>query len=406
MDKTVLYIGNFSLPDGNAAAQRVRANARLLVQAGYRVVCVGCSAHVAYGAPVNLTELDEAGIEYWSISLPGSIGEWFRKITSIGELEPFFTRPGSPIALVIAYDFPSLALLRLRTRAHRAGAKLVAESTEWYSSFRGFSPIGLVRELDCVARMRYSNRRADGLIVASDFLAQTYADTGRPVLVLPTLMPDRVDPALIDAAKAGRAPGPARLVFSGTGFDPKIVLKLRDGLKDRLDQVIDMLQAAAAHGADFRLDIFGVEQADYLAIIPRHRAMLDDLGARIAFHGMRPRQEIIDHVLRADYTIFIRPDNRVSLAGFPTKYAESVHFGTPVITNPLGTLTRYHVDGQTGYYVDPDRIDESGRKLAEIFAAGPDRSRELSLACAKAGTFAPESFVAKARAFTRKVEGA
>ena len=134
MRKAILYVGNFGFPDGNAAAQRARANARLFADAGYHVVCVGCSSSVSHGEPQHLAAADEPGIEYWNISLPANTREWFRKITSIAELEFFFARLGQDLGLVIAYDFPAVALLRLRRRVHRAGAKLLAESTEWYTA--------------------------------------------------------------------------------------------------------------------------------------------------------------------------------------------------------------------------------------------------------------------------------
>ena len=43
----IIYIGQFIPPDGNAVAQRVRANARLFRALGYDVVLVGCDKEIA-----------------------------------------------------------------------------------------------------------------------------------------------------------------------------------------------------------------------------------------------------------------------------------------------------------------------------------------------------------------------
>ena len=41
MSKSILYLGGFELPDKNAAAQRVMANAKLLGEMGFDVSFIG-----------------------------------------------------------------------------------------------------------------------------------------------------------------------------------------------------------------------------------------------------------------------------------------------------------------------------------------------------------------------------
>ena len=41
MNKTIVYIGGFELPDKNAAAQRVISNAKIFRKLGYHVIYVG-----------------------------------------------------------------------------------------------------------------------------------------------------------------------------------------------------------------------------------------------------------------------------------------------------------------------------------------------------------------------------
>ena len=46
--KTIIYIGNFELPNKNAAAQRVIANGKIFRDLGYKVVYIGISKEITH----------------------------------------------------------------------------------------------------------------------------------------------------------------------------------------------------------------------------------------------------------------------------------------------------------------------------------------------------------------------
>ena len=50
--------------------------------------------------------------------------------------------------------------------------------------------------------------------------------------------------------------------------------------------------------------------------------------------------------------VLLREPNRKSMAGFPTKFAESMIAGVPVITNATSDLPEYVISGETGFLVD------------------------------------------------------
>lgn len=58
---------------------------------------------------------------------------------------------------------------------------------------------------------------------------------------------------------------------------------------------------------------------------------------------------MLERYCEADFSIFVRPDRRSSHAGFPTKLAESLAAGTPVITNNTGDIGLYLKDGENGF---------------------------------------------------------
>ena len=133
-----------------------------------------------------------------------------------------------------------------------------------------------------------------------------------------------------------------------------------------MDKVIAALHAAFGLGADFKLDVFGAERDDYLRIVPAHASILADLGPRVVFHGRQPRSLVRARVAKADFSIFLRQKTPVTLAGFPTKFAESIHFGTPVITNAVGGIVPFHAEGLTGHYIEFDDSATAGRQLNAI----------------------------------------
>ncbi|MEX0919236.1 MAG: glycosyltransferase family 4 protein [Parcubacteria group bacterium] len=72
------------------------------------------------------------------------------------------------------------------------------------------------------------------------------------------------------------------------------------------------------------------------------------LEARIEFLGHVPYEEIPKHLHQAD--IFVRP----SLSeGFGNSFIEAMAAGLPVIASPVGGITDFLVDGETGLMVEP-----------------------------------------------------
>ena len=69
----------------------------------------------------------------------------------------------------------------------------------------------------------------------------------------------------------------------------------------------------------------------------------------VFIHGKVPQEKIGEILRNADYQMFIRPLRRSSNAGFPTKLAESMAVGTPVITNLTGDIGLYLEDGANGF---------------------------------------------------------
>ncbi len=394
---TILYAGAFEFPDRNAAAQRAIANASIFRDLGYRVVLIGLSRELGEADGARRATFDTGGMDCWELPYPAGRGAWLRRIVSGADVLAIAdAHYAGRLAALILYDYPAVAQERLRRAAKARGAVAIGEATEWYSVSRMRSVAAVARNIDRPLRMRWANHRMDGMIVASEFLRDFYGRGGQPVLELPTLL---ADPP-VEADGAATPDGqPKRLFFAGSGFDPRTVAESREGPKDRLDKVVEALGVAQGLGAGFVLDVYGVERSDYLAVMPLHAPLLETLGDRILFHGRQPRALVRARLAASDYSIFLRKKSIVSLAGFPTKFGESIHFGTPVITNALGSLMRYHTEGRTGWYIDYEDSVSAGGRLASILRGSQAEVSAMKTHCRTSGLFHYSAFVEATRHF-------
>ena len=78
----------------------------------------------------------------------------------------------------------------------------------------------------------------------------------------------------------------------------------------------------------------------------------------IKFYGKLPHIEAIDKLKLCDFSIFVRDDTLTNKAGFPTKFAEAISCGIPVLTNKNSNVKDYLKEGINGFFID-NRTDES-----------------------------------------------
>jgi len=114
----------------------------------------------------------------------------------------------------------------------------------------------------------------------------------------------------------------------------------------------------------------------------RHpRATLTILGCRpdvcapgVEVVGFVSQEQVPYFLARA--TIYCMPSKREP---FGIAYLEALHAGLPVIASNLGATSDFIIDGETGYRVDPNNIDEIEKKMEELIA-DPEKCRRMGLA--------------------------
>lgn len=333
---TIIYIGGFELPDKNAAAHRVLANGKIMRELGYDVVFVGVDSTRAAGA--ELLRHDFFGFECWSVPYPTGIVAWLKYILGLSTILKFIknSRPCNVVG-VICYNYPAVAQGRINLICKRLGIKIIADATEWYDASAGSLTHRLIKYIDTSLRMHIIHRLADGVITTSKYLTAFYTRRGKVTVELPTLF---------DAEKF-QPPAPREntsckhFIYVGSPFDAGRVNKARTNLKERLDVCIDIFYQLYSAGADFYFEIYGIESDDYLWVFPEHAEMLREMEQCTVFKGKKPNQWVLQRIAESDFSIFFRDETRVTLAGFPSKLAESISCGTPVVSNKMVSLENY-----------------------------------------------------------------
>ena len=331
------------MPDGNAAAHRVMANAKLLREMGFDISFIGPLKN-------GMTKTEtSAGFPVKYIPYPTGTKAWIRYITTFVETREIeAARPD----YVVLYNFPAIASLKIISYCHKHDIKVIHDVTEWESE-QQWNVRALIRRLDISLRMKYCIKKCDGVIAISRYLYDYYKKYVHTILVPPTV--DLKD-GKWERGRSLNVGSPIRLVYAGTAGA---------GQKDRLDLIIrEVSKLSRIH-----MDIIGMTKDQYESSF----GQIPEPLTNIAFHGRVPHKVALEAVKNADFQFLIRDNNLKNNAGFPTKLVESMACGTPLIATPTSNICDYIKDGENGFVVSEQRT------LNSIISTIPDLQKDQIL---------------------------
>lgn len=373
MKNIVLYIGGFILPEGNAAAQRVMANAKILRELGYEVIFLGTvKRDLEKGKKILQTKRDVYGFEAYEIVYPSSYVSWFNHLFSTKEVNRLIQHIGEEnIFGVIAYNYPSIPLKKLLRFCRKNEIKLLSDCTEWAVLEGRVNLKDRVKNYDTNYRMEKIHPKLDGMIAISRYLFDYYQERMQQVILLPPLVNKKdakwkIEESIILEENF------IQLVYAGSPGN---------GNKDRIDRVIETLSKIKDQvNRKVILNIIGITKAQYLEDFNK-KDIPKNIKSNIRFKGRVPHSKALQYIKKAHYSIFIRDKNKITTAGFPTKFVESICCGTPVLTTKTSNIGEYLIEGEFGFFLDDSSDEKLEQTLIKALVVSKDNFRNMKEIC-------------------------
>ncbi len=381
MRKTIVYIGGFILPDKNAAAHRVLNNGLILKELGYNVVYLGKDKEIHSG---NIKKINsqEINFEFNAESYPNSTLDWIKHLSSVKNVVSIVESEKN-VEAIIAYNYPSLSLLRLKRYCKKKNIKIYSDCTEWSINKPAVSLKDYVKNIDTNFRMRFVHSKLNGLIAISRYLEEFYRPRMSNVIYMPPLVDKKSVKWNISNKDLIEERNVIRIIYAGSPGN---------GLKDRLDLIINSIQKVNREKSvrQIQFTVVGLTEEQYLESFEISDYETD---LNIVFKGRLPHLDTLSLIKRSDFSLFVREDNIVNKAGFPTKFVESFTCGTPVITNLSSNIRDYISEGENAFIINSIKDSSLEKLLSEILELNKGEITKMKDSCAKVNDFDYNNYI-------------
>ena len=334
----IIYLGGFDLPDKNAAAQRVIANAKLFDVLGYTVTLIGLDK--------RFEEFTYEGFDCINLKYPSNVLEWTSYLLLTNKYRKYIEKLKPQ--MIVAYNHPAFALNNLASLCKANGIKLISDCTEWYTP-EGNVFFKLIKGWDTRKRMKKTHLKLDGIISISRYLHEYYLEKGAKSLLLPPLVD--IENSQWDGCLEKTNSKVLRLVYAGS-----------PGHKDRLDTIVNVISKSNKRNIAF--SIIGIDEQQFRELYH----FQESIPVSVSFKGRLSHADTLKELKTSDFQIFVREDNITTRAGFPTKFVESISAGIPVLTNLTSNIGDYLSDGNNGFVLDVSSEKSLIISLEKVFA--------------------------------------
>lgn len=349
----IICIGGFQMPDKNAAAHRVLNNAKALRNCGYETIFI--DINMAAEQDIINTRKVYFGFETYSIS------NTKKRFIDIDCFKKVYSLYSHDVVGVIAYNYPALPLYQLKNFCKKNHIFLVGDVTEWYEATGINYLYKLIKKIDIDLRMKVIQPHLNGIIAISRYLEDYYATTTSVVRIPPlTDIDEKKWNVEIDKNNNTEL----KIIYAGSpGYN-----------KDKLNKIIEGISNCNFERLKFT--IIGITEEQFLNYYPEEKEILEKVGDHIIFTGRISHDLVIQKLKESDYTLFFRENTRLTKAGFPTKFAESITCGIPVITNNSSDLAEYITEGRNGFMLSTDNfLDELPNLLDQLISGAIKRPK-------------------------------
>lgn len=354
----ILYVAGGPFPDGSAYSTRLKGFCHAIRELGWN--CHVISDYSNSHRSGAIYEFESGTFE----SLAGASNRINRAKCYLSGVRRVGQYLDSNKVDIVIGGNPYDRFNRLRRVCDDHHVPLVLEICEWYDTSTW--KLGVLNPFVWIYKrcMKKWYPQADGVIAISRLLMSHFRSLEIETIRIPSILDVRNFPNRV-LADSGRSV--IRLVH--VGFS---------GLyKEKYGPVLEGLRGLTeSERARFEYHIYGASPETVRANLGSGDGLISD-GVSVTIHGRIDHSEV-PYILRdADYSIFFRPVKRSNKAGFPTKLAESMAAGTPVITNDVGDVSLYLNDGENGFILREAASGEVRSLLRRLLTLTDARKADL-----------------------------
>ena len=351
MKGTIVYYGNFELPDKGASAHRVVNNGKLLHALGYRVVFLGTNQTEDYFEGIKQTKFDK---EMFEECYPNTTKKWIKYVFDSTNVEQLVEML-EDVKLIIAYNLPYYKFKSIKKLSNRLGISVVYDCTEWNGYAEGNIAKRLFKKIDLFQIKHFLASKADGMIVISKTMERFYRN--KNIIRIPPLV-DIED--AIWHQKTDKNKGLFEFCYAGDL-----------GVKEALNKVI--VAFCNLHNKNSVLRIIGLTKHDVYEMYPELSTKAENVS--VFFMGRLSHEETVKYVRNCDCYVFLRYNNPRNQAGFPTKFAEAYSCGVPIITTNVSDIAEYMNSNNDGFLLDDIQDDNIINSMTNIIESKKDYNK-------------------------------
>lgn len=339
----IVYIGAFRFPTYDAAAARVLNIGRGLRELGHEVTFISWGGKYEKGETDDFAYYD--GFKYYisgELNETNTLKKIYNKFISGAKSIQILKSMIDKTDLVISYNPCFDFNLKLAHLCRLRGVKYAVDLTEWYDN----NEIKITDILPNRLNMTWFNKtRISNRILISSYFSRIYSKGNN--VVIPATCDSKEAKWNVVNARNDNSPKAVTMIYAGT-----------PAKKDKLHEIINAVERVDRECPDrIQLLVLGSTKESYLKNYG-HLLQDPEIPDAVDFLGRVPQTEIPRYYAEADFMVLIRDKTRKSEAGFPTKFAESMMSGTPVIANITSDLGKYLLNGKNGFIVDGTSQEE------------------------------------------------
>lgn len=349
MSKKLLYIGNIGI-NGTSLAVHAQNMARLFQNIGYEVTMLCDSGNERYYFPKEIEGLRYCYCKkYCKASSFSSVENVLDEIAGWKFLYCLWRqiRTKKPDLVVYYGNAGEAAILSL---CHKAGIPVVLERVDWFEKADRDRKAAVLLQKYTDWTMTHTDKKADGVIAISRYLAEHYEKMGKCVLQVPPIFRFSVEKEIVRTKHAGEL----HLVYAGS----------LGGNKDTILPVLSAVRKINQGYLRISMDIVGtsVEELEVLT----GESQWEHFGVRAIDRCENEKaREIVE---KADFSILLRQNKRYAKAGFSTKFAESMTLGVPVICTRVGGADSIIQEWIDGVLLENNEVETICKVLERLLA--------------------------------------